>query len=199
MKKLDFTQAYPTYYNAAEKPNLVSLKPSNYLSIQGVSSPESKIFAEAISAIYAVAYGIKFHCKAEGQDFVVPKMEAQWWVEADTPFEQTPRDQWHWNVLIPMPEFVDQNLWEMVVSKVSQKKKELPIDLVKLSLVNEGNSVQILHHGSYDDEGPTLEKIFAYLDEQGLEINGHHHEIYLNDPMKTEASRLKTIIRYPVR
>jgi hypothetical protein len=32
-----------------------------------------------------------------------------------------------------------------------------------------------------------------------LAKNGHHHEIYLNDPRKTAPEKLKTILREPVK
>jgi hypothetical protein len=32
-----------------------------------------------------------------------------------------------------------------------------------------------------------------------LTPSGHHHEIYLSDPRKTAAEKLKTILRQPVR
>lgn len=34
---------------------------------------------------------------------------------------------------------------------------------------------------------------------QGLTFNGHHHEIYLSDPRRTEPAKLKTILRQPVK
>ena len=33
----------------------------------------------------------------------------------------------------------------------------------------------------------------------GVTFNGSHHEIYLSDPRKTEAPRLRTILRQPIR
>lgn len=33
----------------------------------------------------------------------------------------------------------------------------------------------------------------------GVDFNGPHHEIYLSDPRRTEAAKLKTILRQPVR
>ena len=33
----------------------------------------------------------------------------------------------------------------------------------------------------------------------GLTFGGPHHEIYLSDPRRVEPSKLKTILRQPVR
>ena len=35
--------------------------------------------------------------------------------------------------------------------------------------------------------------------EHDLAFNGRHHEIYLSDPRKTVPTKLKTILRQPVR
>jgi hypothetical protein len=38
-----------------------------------------------------------------------------------------------------------------------------------------------------------------FMRENGCEFNGKHHEIYLNDPRRTQPEKLKTILRQPVR
>ena len=58
---------------------------------------------------------------------------------------------------------------------------------------------QILHRGSYDDEGPTLRRLHdEFLPAHGLRPSGRHHEIYLSDPRRTDSSALRTILRQPV-
>ncbi|MEM8565112.1 MAG: GyrI-like domain-containing protein [Bacteroidota bacterium] len=199
MSKLDLIKTDKHYYLAKEEPQVVDVTSYNYLAISGVSSPEDEVFLNAIEALYAVAYGVKFTYKEEGKDFVVPKMEGQWWVEGELPFEETPRDEWHWNIVIPMPDFVDKKTVESAIQSAIAKKGSSKISEVALKKLNEGKSVQILHVGSYEEEAPTLEKLFAFVSERGLEINGYHHEIYLSDPRRTEPSKLRTILRYPVK
>ena len=57
--------------------------------------------------------------------------------------------------------------------------------------------------GSYDDEPATVERMHAFLEEQGyaLDISPArlHHEIYLSDPRKTAPEKQKTVIRHPIR
>jgi hypothetical protein len=65
--------------------------------------------------------------------------------------------------------------------------------------VAEGRSVQVLHIGSYDEEGPTLERLHhEFLPAHRLVPRGRHHEIYLSDPRRTDPARLRTILRQPV-
>ncbi|WP_454717093.1 GyrI-like domain-containing protein [Caulobacter segnis] len=66
--------------------------------------------------------------------------------------------------------------------------------------MEEGRSVQALHVGSYDEEGPALEALHKrFLPDNGLAPAGLHHEIYLNDPRRTPAEKLRTLLRQPVR
>ena len=60
--------------------------------------------------------------------------------------------------------------------------------------------MQILHVGSYDDEGPTLMRMHhEFMPQNDLEPAGKHHEIYLSDPRKVTPEKLKTVLRQPVR
>ena len=196
-EKLDLTKAYPEYYKATTKPQVVNIEPLNYLIIQGQSSPEDPRFLSAVEELYGMAYIIKFDCKSKESDFVVPKMEGFWWVEGELPFEETPREEWHWKLTMRMPDFVGD--LEFNQAKDALKDKGKQHSRVKLDEIHEGLSVQILHVGSYEEEGPSLEKLFNYIKQEGFEINGHHHEIYLSDPTKTAHENLKTILRYAVK
>ena len=198
-EKLDFTKADKEYYQASEMPLLVDVNNYNYLNISGVSSPEDSLFLNSIEAIYSVAYGIKFSKKAFGNDFVVPKMECQWWVDSEKPFTEVSREEWHWNIVIPMPEFVSAIDVEQAIQILIERKGDNLVSQVEFGPLNEGKSVQILHVGSYDEEEGSLNKLYQFVEDNNLKIVGRHHEIYLNDPRKTEQSKLKTILRYAVK
>jgi len=80
-----------------------------------------------------------------------------------------------------------------------RKKLGAPPESLRLEILDEGRALQILHIGSYDDEGPTLAKLHdEVMPSQGLTFVGPHHEIYLSDARKTEPAKLKTILRQPV-
>lgn len=68
---------------------------------------------------------------------------------------------------------------------------------------DEGLCVQCMHIGPYDDEPATIKAMVEYAQSQGYQIAidnvRRHHEIYLSDPRKTSADKLKTVIRYPIR
>ena len=199
IQKLDLTKAYPEYYKARDKPQIVNLEPYNYITIKGKSAPEDPVFLSAIEELYALAYAIKFNCKGYELDFVVPKMEGFWWIEGELPFEETPRDQWHWKIMFRMPDFVGKAEYLGAIGQLIEKGKCSPDYRYEFEEIHEGLSAQILHTGSYDAEGTTLEKLYAFIKQEGFEISGYHHEIYLSDPRKVPEERLKTILRYSIR
>lgn len=203
LAKLDLQKADPNYYKAGKTPELKDLDTYYFLTISGKSSPESSEFLQAIEILYAVAYSIKFTCKAEDNDFVVPKMEGYWWVDGGLgeqhKFTQTPREEWNWKIKIRMPDFVEKDHFNRSSEKVKLKNSELDIEKVNFERINEGLSVQCLHEGSYENEEDTIMSIMEFINENDLIVNGYHHEIYISDPRRTPEDKLKTILRYAVR
>ncbi len=203
ISKVDLLKEDPNYYKASGQPKLVDLDAYYYLTISGQSAPEDAQFLEAIERLYAVAYSIKFICKADDLDFTVPKMEGYWWIEggvdSQEQFEQAPRDSWCWKLAIRMPDFVEQATYFRAMESVRARKPAMTdLDQVKYELINEGRSAQMLHLGSYEEEKATLDALHGFIKEQGLKIVGEHHEIYLSDPRRTAPEKLRTILRYAV-
>ena len=101
--------------------------------------------------------------------------------------------------MIMAPDFITRDMFDAAVTKTGTKRGEPPHSL-RLEPYSEGLSLQILHVGSYDDEGPVLARLHGeVMPDRGLTFNGLHHEIYLSDPRRTEPARLKTILRQPVK
>ncbi|MTI22618.1 hypothetical protein E1176_16420 [Fulvivirga sp. RKSG066] len=186
------------YYQAGSEPKIVELNQYNYLMISGVSSPQDERFLKSMEAIYAVAYALKSHYKAVSKDFVVAPMEAQWWAEGPGTFEDTPMENWHWNIMIPMPEFITEDIVDLCIANTLKNKVTPYLNEVSLKPLNEGKTIQLMHIGCYLEEAPSIKKIMDLAERKGLSVNGHHHEIYISDPMKTPVEKLKTILRYPV-
>ena len=67
----------------------------------------------------------------------------------------------------------------------------------------EGQCVQCMYVGSYDDESAAIQMMDAFAIENGYQIDftsgRYHHEIYLSDPRRTAPEKCKTVIRHPVR
>jgi len=98
-----------------------------------------------------------------------------------------------------MPEFVTREMILSVQPEVAKKKKNDLIQEILFEKISEGKCVQIMHIGPYSTEPETINTLMEFMAENGLSVNGLHHEIYLSDPRKTEPSKMKTLIRYPVK
>lgn len=199
MTKLDLAKEYKSYYKAGPKPEIVEFDTVRYLTIEGKGEPAGEVFTSKVEALYPLAYGIKKVCKDQGNDFGVPKLEGLWWVEDNKPVLEVPRNEWCWKLLIRMPDFVSREMMLSIQPEVSKKKKNDLIQEISFESITEGKCVQIMHIGPYSTEPETINVLTEFMAENGLSVNGLHHEIYLSDPRKTEPSKMKTLIRYPVK
>jgi hypothetical protein len=182
---------------------LVDVPPTQYLMVDGAGDPNtSPSFADAVSALYPIAYALKFASRAAfGIDTVVMPLEGLWHAPDMESFT-TRRDKstWLWTLMIMVPDHVDAAMFADAVVALS-RKKEVPARLadVRLETLVEGLCVQTLHIGAFDDEGPVLDDLHhRYVPEQGLEMTGRHHEIYLSDRRRVDPTKLRTILRQPV-
>jgi hypothetical protein len=103
-------------------------------------------------------------------------------------------------MMIMTPEWISSDVYVEAFELVRRGKNPTALDKVRLERYHEGLCVQIMHIGSYDDEGPVLMKLHQeFLPENGFTENGKHHEIYLGDPRRVAPEKLKTVLRQPVR
>jgi hypothetical protein len=207
MQKLDLRKDLKTYYNpSSKKVELVNVPRFQFLMIDGAvesdfSPSTSLAFQESTQALYGAAYTIKFMSKLDTDnpvDFSVMPLEGLWWVyEGD--FDINRKDNWVFRLMIHQPDHIHDALFQEAVSKLKKKKGDQPtFSRLRLEAFREGPSVQILHLGPYADEPATVEKMNLFAQENGYEMQGQHHEIYLGNPQTTKPEKLKTILRHPV-
>lgn len=199
MEKVDLFKQFKGQYMQAKEPVLVDIGPAQYLAVEGRGEPGGEVFTEAVGALYSAAFTIKMTRKAAGLgDYVVCKLEAQWWSDQGDDFAEAPMEQWRWRMMIRTPDCVGADDLAKAKEAVAAKGKA-DIGCVELVEMCEGRCVQMLHVGPYDKEGQTVERMKQFAGQQGLQIAGKHHEIYLSDPRRVPADRLKTILRVPVK
>lgn len=179
----------------------IDVPPMTYLAIDGRGDPNTEQrYVDAVQALYSAAYTLKFAAKARGLDFVVGPLEGLWRADDPAAFTQRRKGEWAWTMLIAVPDQVDAAEIDGALAAAAAKKPELPIGEVRAEVIVEGRSLQIMHVGSYDDEGPTLSRLHEQvMPALGVTFNGPHHEIYLGDPRRVAPERLKTVLRQPVR
>jgi hypothetical protein len=104
--------------------------------------------------------------------------------------------------MIRLPEYVDKNIFKWACEEAAKKKKINTENAVFLKY-NEGLCVQCMHIGPYNNEPKTLSLLDEYINNNNLlkDINDkrRHHEIYLSDPRKAVPSKMKTVLRIPVK
>ena len=135
-------------------------------------------------------------------DYPVMPLEGLWWVE-DGVFDITVKDNWFYTLMIMQPEVITPAVFEEAREGVFKRKGDSPaLSKVRLEHFEEGPCVQVMHIGPYATEPATVERMRAFAFENGYRdcvgVGGKHHEIYLGDPRKADAAKLKTILRHPV-
>jgi hypothetical protein len=198
-RKLDLYKEHEAEYITPNKAVLLRVKPAKYLAISGRGSPGSPAFQEKIGALYNVAYTLKMAKKFAGQDYKVCQLEGLYWHgEESEDFSSVAPEEWNWRLLIRVPDFIKSKDLQETVAKLREKGKAAEVAEVKLEKINEGQCVQMLHVGPYNRESETVKQMLEFAAGKGLSARGPHHEIYLSDPRRVPAERLRTILRLPV-
>ena len=200
---IDYKKELKHLYNPSKKEfSIVDVPAMNFLLVDGHGDPNTaQAYQDAVEALYGVAYKLKFMSKKEkGTDYVVPPLEGLWWAsDMETFTSQRDKSAWDWTMMIMQPEWITREMVEEAIRQV-QKAKGLPaLSKLRLEAYHEGLAVQIMHIGSYDAEGPTIARMHAFAADKGYQLAGKHHEIYLSDPRRVAAEKLKTVLRQPIK
>lgn len=200
MDKIDFRKALKALYAPGRAFEAVDVPPLTYVMVDGEGDPNTApAYVQAVEALYATSYALKFAVRAaRGIDYVVPPLEGLWSADDPSAFVCRDTSAWRWTLMILAPDVATPDVFGQAVAK-ARTRRDLPASL-RLETYAEGPSLQILHIGAYADEGPILKQLHEVeMPARGVTFNGPHHEIYLGDPRRTEAARLKSVLRQPVK
>lgn len=203
MTKVDFKKELRQLYKPSPKEVVVVDVPEmNFLMIDGVGDPNTaQEYKDAIEALYSVSYALKFMVK-KGEsaiDYAVMPLEGLWWVDDMTQFSMENKDAWKWTAMIMQPEYVTEGVVNEALRQVEKKKNPSALSKIRFESFHEGLSAQIMHIGPYSAEGPTIERLHNFIKENGYELRGKHHEIYLSDPRRSAPEKMRTVIRQPMQ
>lgn len=205
----DFKKEYREFYLPKNTPEIVTVPRANYIAVRGKGDPneEGGAYKSAIGVLYSVAYTIKMSYMTDHKidgffEYVVPPLEGFWRQEGRERIDYTDKASFSWISVIRLPDFVTRADFDWAVETATRKKK-IDCSRAELLSIDEGLCVQIMHIGDYDNEGPTVALMDAYLAENGyvndLSDERQHHEIYLSDARRVARDKLKTVIRHPIR
>jgi hypothetical protein len=199
--KVDFKKTLQPLYNPSKKGiHTIEVPRLNFLMLDGKGDPNSSLeYQQAIEALYAMSYGLKFALKSQGFDHIVPPLEGLWWMENMNEFSLANKARWEWTMIVMQPEWVTTEWVEKVRIDTQKKKSNPSISRIRFEVLEEGLAVQTLYTGAYENEAATIAEMHHFIRTKGYQTNGKHHEIYLGDPRKTSPERLKTILRQPIR
>ena len=205
----DFKKEYKEFYMPPKKPSAVLLPKMNYIAVCGKGDPndENGDYKKTMPLLYGIAFTIKMSYKVSHKidgffEYVVPPLEGLWYQDGSDVMDYSRKQDLHFISMIRLPDFVTEEDFRWAVSEAEKKKKQ-DFSPVEFFTYDEGLCVQCMHIGSYDSEPETVAKMSEYMTENGYAADFSearlHHEIYLSDPRKCDVSKLKTVIRHPVK
>lgn len=207
MKKLDLKKEFKSLYNPSSKQVVtVDVPPMNFLMIDGVGDPNTaQEYKDAVEALYAVAYTLKFMIKKgkSAIDYPVMPLEGLWWVDRVAEFSMDElmkhKDAWQWTMMIMQPSIIKRDQVADALDQVAKKKNPPALAKIRFESFAEGTCAQIMHLGPYSAEQPNIERLHAFIRASGHALRGKHHEIYFGDPRRTKPEKLKTVLRQPMK
>lgn len=205
----DYKKEYKEFYLPKNKPSIIEIPKMNFIAVRGKGDPnaEDGDYKKTISLLYAIAFTIKMSYKGSYKmdgyfSYVVPPLEGLWWQDGIDGMDYTHKEKFSFISMIRLPDFVTKKDFDWAIEEAT-RKKETDFSKVEFFTYEEGLCVQCMHVGSYDEEPETLRKMDAYIQEMGYETDINetrlHHEIYLSDPRRCAASKLRTVLRHPIR
>lgn len=200
MEKLDIKKSLkPLYQPSAKEVMQLDVPPMKFLMVDGQGDPNTSLdYAQALEALFAVSYTLKFMVKkgALAIDYGVMPLEGLWWADDMTAFSANDKARWQWTMMIMQPDFVpDELIFEAM--QVTRKKDLPALNRLRLERFAEGRCAQILHVGPFSEEGPTIARLHQFIDERSARC-GKHHEIYLSDIRRAAPEKWRTVVRQPM-
>jgi hypothetical protein len=202
MEKIDYKKEFKHLYKpSAKKVEVVDVPKMNFLMVDGEGDPNtSQSFQDVIEVLYPLSYALKFMIKKGeiGVDYGVLPLEGLWWADDMSSFSVDNKDGWKWTLMIMQPDFITNEMVHEAIEQVRTKKNPVSLPLVRFEPFEEGKAAQIMHIGPFSEEGPTVEKMHSFIEENGSQRRGKHHEIYLSDIRRAAPEKWKTVIRQPM-
>src|SRR5690242_16794657 len=97
MAAIDLKKQFKHLYQPSSSEIAVVDVPSmNYLMIDGSGDPNGPVYADAVSALYTVAYTLKFMLKKRDAalDYTVMPLEGLWWAQEMADWNSIERADW---------------------------------------------------------------------------------------------------------
>ena len=205
----DFKKEFKEFYMPEKKPGVVNVPRMNYLAarVKGDPNLEGGEYQQSIELLYGIAFTIKMSKMGSRRiagyfDFVVPPLEGFWRQDGDTEIDYDHKERFQGISAVRLPDFVAKADFDWAVQEATRKKKR-DFSKVEFLTLNEGECVQCMHVGPYDEEPATVALMREYIESRGYVLDlteqRTHHEIYLSDPRRVPPEKIKTVVRLPIK
>jgi len=195
-------------YIPKNKPELISIPTYKYFMIEGNGNPNDDFFAEYIGVLYSLSYAVRMSPKSgippkNYFEYTVYPLEGVWDISEEAKKNYTgklDKDSLIFNLMIRQPDFVSEGFALETIERTKKKKFHVLLDNVKFGEIEDGECVQMMHLGSYDNEPDSFKQMEQYCIANNLKRKSkQHREIYLSDVRKVIPEKLKTVLRFKVK
>ena len=196
------------FYLPKIKPERITIPDFSFFTIDGEGNPNDEIFSECIGVLYSLSYAIKMSPKKGLEpkgyyDYTVYPLEGIWDINEKAKKRYNGilnKDDLVYKVMIRQPDFVEEAYAQKIINLTKEKKPHKLLDQVKFEKISDGDCIQMMHIGSYDDEPESFKLMEEYALSQNLKrVSKIHREIYLSDARKVAPEKLKTVLRFKVK
>ncbi|MCM3115783.1 GyrI-like domain-containing protein [Neobacillus sp. MER 74] len=202
--KVEYKKTYKHMYLPKTVPVIIDVPKMSYIMISGTGDPNGDEFALATEALYSLSYAVKMSYKSnevpEGYyEYTVFPLEGIWdLIDKSKPVQD--KSNYKYTIMIRQPDFLTENLFEKFLEQTKKKKPNPYLEKAIFGELTDGLSCQIMHIGPFENEKESFNKMEFFCKENGyIRTSKIHREIYLSDPRRTDAQKLKTVLRFPVR
>jgi hypothetical protein len=207
MKALNLLKEYLHHYSSKEVPEVIDVEAAKYVSIPARGSFLEKEYYNRIEALKRTAHALKNIFEGSPQAFDIAPLEALYWydekkygpISISHIYDSFPLSELEYRLMIRIPEYITPKDIVKANETVASPYKALASKAEFFEL-KEGKCVQMLHLGSFNYEGESLNELERFVNQNHLVKNGLHHEIYLVDFTLVKSQEgLRTILREPVK
>ena len=194
-------------YLPKNKPERINVPAFKFFMIEGQGNPNDDFFAEYIGVLYSLSYAVKMSPKAgiaplNYFEYTVYPLEGVWDISEKAKklnADKLDKNSLIFNLMMRQPDFVTREFMREIIERTKKKKPHKLLDHIKFDVIEEGECVQMLHPGSYENEPESFKQMEAFCAENNLvRTSRRHREIYLSDARKVSPEKLKTVLRFKV-
>lgn len=194
-------------YLPKNNPELVTVPAYKFFTIGGKGNPNDEFFSEYFGVFYSLSYTIKMSAKKKMEpegyfDYTVYPLEGIWDLDEDA--KESFEDSFNKNdlvfkLMIRQPDFVTDEYAAFIIEQVKKNKPHKLLDEVKFEEIMDGLCVQMMHIGSYDSEPGSFKLMEDFTEKENCKrTSENHREIYIGDPRRMSAEKLRTVLRFGV-